>query len=72
MSETRAEKFARMYKQMQLKQAQKDAVAAAMLKLDMMGLTVENGMVECPPPEGTHPSRWKAMLKSVERNGFPN
>ncbi len=41
---------------------QMDMVASAVLKLDMMGLTPENGMVECPPPKGINPFRWKAMV----------
>ena len=41
---------------------QLDAVGASVLKLQMMGLTPENGMVECPPPRGINPFRWKAMV----------
>jgi hypothetical protein len=41
---------------------QLDRVSSAVLKLEMMGLTPYNGMVECPPPDGIDPFRWKAML----------
>jgi len=44
------------------KREQLNAVYHALLKLQMMGLTIQSGMVQCPPPANIHPSRWKAML----------
>lgn len=49
---------------------QLNAVASAVLKLDMLGLTLENGMIECPPPSDIHPFRWKAMLNHAIVNGI--
>ena len=39
-----------------------DRVSSAVLKLEIMGLTPYNGMIECPPPNGVDPFRWKAMI----------
>jgi len=47
---------------------QLEAVYSALLKLEMMGLTLENGMVECNPPEDINPLRWKAMLVFAVNN----
>ena len=41
-----------------------DAVSSATIKLEMMGLTPENGMVECPPPSNIDPLRWRAMIRN--------
>ncbi len=53
------------------KRIQKEAVASAVMKLQMLGLTIDNGMVECPPPDKVHPFRWRAMIASAMNNGMP-
>jgi hypothetical protein len=55
-----------------LKRIQDEAVASAILKLDLMGLTPEKDMIECPPPVNyrIHPLRWRAMVRSAFRNGI--
>lgn len=50
------------------RKAQIEAVYSALLKLDMMGLTLPSGMVECPPPQDIDPFRWKAMLNHAINN----
>ena len=49
----------------------RDAIAAAVLKIQMMGLTFPACMVECPPPKDIHPLRWRAMIQSALQNGIP-
>lgn len=71
MSETREQMFARLHRQMKLREELNEHVSAAILKLQMLGLTPENGMVELPVPEGIHPMRWKAVVKSAFRQGIP-
>lgn len=53
------------------RRVQVDAVASAVLTIEMMGLTLETGMVQCPPPHGFHPLRWKAMIAHTLINGLP-
>lgn len=62
---------AEMRRYMAHKPAATTAALSAALKLDMMGLTPENGMVECPAPEGVDSARWKAMVTNIFKNGAP-
>lgn len=47
--------------------AQLQAVESALLKLELMGLTIQ----ECNPPVDIYPPRWKAMLTFYINNGEP-
>ena len=47
----------------QNRRLQIEAVSSAILKLQMLGLTPENGMVECPPVHNIDPLRWRAMIR---------
>ena len=71
MRETQAEYIARMMIQYKRIEEQNNYLASALLKLQVMGLTLENGLSELPPPNGVHPSRWKAMLTHAYNQGIP-
>jgi hypothetical protein len=45
------------------RRTQLEAVTSAVLKLQMLDLTPENGMVQCPPPANIDPLRWRAMVR---------
>ncbi len=60
---TNTEKYWLQSRAYAARKLQIEAVSSAIIKLQIMGLTPENGMVECPCPEGIHPSRWTAMIK---------
>lgn len=51
--------------------AQLQAVESALLKLELMGLTIQNGMIGCNPPVDIYHPRWKAMLTFYINNGEP-
>lgn len=69
--ETYAEKFARYQLQEKRRKELIGHVSAALLKIQMMGLTFPECMVECEAPEGIHPLRWRAIIKSALQNGIP-
>ena len=71
MRETKAEYIARMMIQYKRIEEQNNHLASALLKLDMMQLTPENGMSEIPPPEGVNPARGKAMVTQAYNQGIP-
>lgn len=69
--ESYAEMIARQNLQMERRRNIQQAVSAALLKIQMKGLTFPDCMVECPVPDGIHPLRWRAMIKSALQNGIP-
>lgn len=72
MSETREQVIARMHTQLLRIREQNEHLSAALLKLQIMGLTPENGMVELEVPNGISPARWKAMVTHAFYNGIPD
>lgn len=69
--ETRQEYFQRMLIQYERIEKQNVYLRNALLKLQLMGLTPENGVVELEVPEGITPERWKAMVIHAYREGVP-
>ena len=67
--ESYAEMIVRQNLQMERRRDIEEAISAALIKIDMMGLTFPECMVECPVPNGIHPSRWRAMIQQALRNG---
>jgi hypothetical protein len=72
MQETQEQYFARMLLQLDRINNQNRLLEAALLKLDIMQLTPEQGMVELAVPEGISPARWKAMVTHAYKQGIPS
>jgi hypothetical protein len=62
------ERYRLKVKAQENRREQLEAVSAAAIKLHMLGLTPENGMVNCPPPANTDPLRWRAMIRNYFYN----
>lgn len=60
-----------MYEAGEHRRFQIDFVGSALLKIEMMGLSLEDGIKECMPPARIHPFRWKAMISHCFINGIP-
>lgn len=59
---TKLEQTAMRFQAAQNRRDQIEAVSSACLKLEMMGLQIPAGLIECPPPANIDPLRWKAMI----------
>lgn len=60
---TTLEQYQLMNKALEGRRYQNERVAQAVLKLQLMGLTPDTGMVECIPPSDINPLRWRGMIK---------
>lgn len=71
MYETYEERFRRHEATAKARREQADYIAGALLKIQIMGLTYPECMVECVVPQGINPMRWKAMIHHALQNGIP-
>jgi hypothetical protein len=69
--ETREDRYKRLEAAYKARREQEDSVSSALLKIEMMGLTFPECMVQCPVPDGIHPLRWRAMIQHALKNGIP-